>query len=43
VRAGTLDARGLARVQGIDPGRCAVTFPDLDEDAWVPIGTTGEP
>ncbi len=31
---GTLDSRGLARVDGIDPGTCKVTFPDLDQRAW---------
>lgn len=40
---GSLDAEGLARVRGIEPGKCVVTFPDLDREAWLPIGTTGEP
>ena len=31
---GTLDEHGSARVDGIDPGTCVVTFPDLDKDAW---------
>jgi type VI secretion system secreted protein VgrG len=31
---GTTDANGLARVSGIDPGTCKITFPDLDKDAW---------
>jgi len=31
---GTLDEKGFARVDGIDPGTCKVTFPDLDKDAW---------
>lgn len=31
---GTLDDKGTARVEGIDPGSCQVTFPDLDQDAW---------
>ena len=31
---GTLDDQGSARVDGIDPGTCVVTFPDLDKDAW---------
>lgn len=44
VEEGRLDGLGLARVRGIEePGTCVVTFPDLDEEAWTPIGTTGEP
>jgi uncharacterized Zn-binding protein involved in type VI secretion len=31
---GTLDAKGSARVGGIDPGNCKVTFPNLDKDLW---------
>jgi hypothetical protein len=31
---GNLDSRGLARVEGIDPGTCKVTFPDLDQRSW---------
>jgi hypothetical protein len=34
VRTGMLDARGRARVDGIDPGKCIITFPDLDAEAW---------
>ncbi len=33
---GTLDEKGRARVEGIDPGTCKVTFPNLDKDAWKP-------
>jgi uncharacterized protein (DUF2345 family) len=29
---GTLDGDGYARVDGIDPGDCEVTFPDDDEE-----------
>jgi len=36
VREGFLDARGLARVDGIDPGNCKVTFPNLDKESWHP-------
>jgi type VI secretion system secreted protein VgrG len=36
VSAGTLDADGFARVDGIDPGSCEVTFPELDKEAWEP-------
>lgn len=34
VARGTLDQNGLARIEGIEPGTCKVTFPDLDKDAW---------
>lgn len=42
VREGRLDGEGLARFSDIDPGMCEVTFPELDEEAWVPIGMSGE-
>lgn len=29
----TLDENGLARVEGIDPGNCQITFPNLDREA----------
>jgi len=34
VAEGTLDNNGFARVDGIDPGTCKITFPELDKDAW---------
>ena len=34
VRQGTLDSKGQARIGGIDPGNCKITFPNLDKDAW---------
>ena len=34
---GTLDNNGFARVDGIDPGTCKITFPELDKDAWEKI------
>ena len=33
-REGTLDSAGSVRVNGIDPGTCEVTFPDLDAREW---------
>jgi type VI secretion system secreted protein VgrG len=30
---GTLDENGIARVDGIDPGNCEVSYPDLDQDS----------
>ena len=36
VAKGTLDGKGFARVEGIEPGTCKVTFPNLDKDAWEP-------
>lgn len=34
---GTLDEKGFARVEGMDPGSCKVTFPKLDKGAWEKI------
>jgi type VI secretion system secreted protein VgrG len=34
VASGTLDAEGVARVEGFEPGTCKVCFPSLDKDAW---------
>jgi type VI secretion system secreted protein VgrG len=34
VASGTLDEKGFARVDAIDPGSCQITFPNLDKDAW---------
>jgi len=31
---GTLDGRGQARIEGIDPGTCKVSFPDRDAKDW---------
>jgi type VI secretion system secreted protein VgrG len=36
VASGSLDEKGKARVEGIDPGTCKVTFPNLDKEAWEP-------
>ena len=36
VAEGSLDDKGFARVDGIDPGTCQITFPDLDKAAWEP-------
>lgn len=36
VREGFLDAKGLARVSGIDPGTCRITFPEFDKEVWNP-------
>jgi hypothetical protein len=33
---GTLDDKGRARVDGIDPGTCKVTFPNRDRAGWGP-------
>jgi len=33
---GTLDDKGRARVNNIDPGTCKITFPNLDQEAWKP-------
>ena len=34
VAEGSLDEKGFARIEGITPGNCQVTFPNLDESAW---------
>jgi len=34
VAEGTLDDKGAARINGILPGSCKVTFPTLDKEAW---------
>lgn len=31
---GTLDKKGRAKITGIDPGTCKVSFPDRDADCW---------
>ena len=36
VADGTLDEKGHARVDNIDPGTCQVTFPNLDKTSWAP-------
>ncbi len=36
VADGTLNEKGIARVEHLDPGTCKVTFPNLDQDAWKP-------
>jgi type VI secretion system secreted protein VgrG len=34
VADGTLNEKGMARVDHIDAGTCQVSFPDLDQEAW---------
>jgi hypothetical protein len=34
VATGTLGSDGKARLDGIEPGSCKVSFPDLDAEAW---------
>ena len=36
VAEGTLDEKGFAGVDGIEPGMCKVTFPNLEKQAWKP-------
>jgi hypothetical protein len=33
---GFLDDKGFARIDGIDPGTCDISFPDLDAGTWKP-------
>ena len=37
VREGITDELGTARVDGIDPGTCVITFPALDAREWEPV------
>lgn len=32
--SGTLNEKGLCRIEGIEPGTCQISFPNLDKDAW---------
>ncbi len=34
VAEGTLDEKGFARVEGIEPGKSKIAFPRLDKSAW---------
>ncbi len=34
IAGGSTDDQGLARVAGIDPGSCQISFPTLDKEAW---------
>lgn len=34
VKIGTLDAKGFARIEGIQPGTCQVSFPNRDGRSW---------
>jgi len=36
VAEGTLDEKDFARVDGIDPGTCKVTFLKLEKQGWKP-------
>jgi len=37
-KSGRTDARGFARIDGVDPGTAKVTFPDMDKNAYDPGG-----
>lgn len=37
-KTGRTDARGFARIDGVDPGTAKVTFPDLDKESYNPGG-----
>lgn len=36
VAEGTLDQRGFAKIGGVEPGNCKISFPALDAEAWEP-------
>jgi hypothetical protein len=35
VRFAFSDGQGLVRIQGMAPGSCTITLPDLDESSWM--------
>jgi hypothetical protein len=37
IQEGVLDDRGMARVNGIMPGQCTITFPEIDKNEWRPF------
>lgn len=37
-KSGRTDAKGFARIDGVDPGTAKVTFPDMDKNAYDPGG-----
>jgi hypothetical protein len=37
-KSGRTDAKGYARIDGIDPGTAKITFPDMDKDTYNPGG-----
>ena len=38
-KSGRTDAKGFARIDGVDPGTAKVTFPDMDKNAYDPGGS----
>ena len=34
VRSGTTDPEGMVRADGLEPGSCELTLPDLDDGEW---------
>jgi hypothetical protein len=38
VAEGTLNEKGFARVDGIEPGTCTVVFPRRDKSCWKKVG-----
>jgi len=34
---GRIGSTGVVRVEGIDPAKCIVSFPELDSMAWEPV------
>jgi hypothetical protein len=39
IERGTLDARGRVRFDNIDPGTCAFSILDLDQETWTPLNS----
>jgi hypothetical protein len=42
IREGQLDVNGQARVEGIDPGTCEISFPNLSTDSGQPDRSGGQ-
>jgi hypothetical protein len=38
IKGGWLDDDGTVRIDDVPPGLCEISFPNLDKDAWMPVG-----
>lgn len=41
IAEGTLDEKGFARIEGITPGNCKISFPAFDQGCWKTAGASG--
>jgi len=37
ITKGTLNEKGFARLEPVEPGTCKITFPNLEKQAWKPL------